>query len=117
VTASSLTPKHLVRHSSASHTPSAGQPAAEAAADVDAKVLPPTKPFEQLTVGVPRETFPGERRVAITPANVKLLLKKGFNKVVVPPTSMPAPPSSTAPLQFSSPPISSSRSVARPPPR
>lgn len=32
---------------------------------------------------MPRETFPNERRVAVSPANVKLLLKKGFSKVLV----------------------------------
>lgn len=32
---------------------------------------------------MPRETYPGERRVALTPANVALLLKKGFKKVIV----------------------------------
>lgn len=46
-------------------------------------VVPPTTPYSQLTVGVPRETFPGERRVALTPANVALLLKKGYSKVLV----------------------------------
>ncbi|KJK85757.1 NAD(P) transhydrogenase [Metarhizium anisopliae BRIP 53284] len=46
-------------------------------------VIPPTTPYGQLTVGVPRETYPGERRVALTPANVALLLKKGFKKVIV----------------------------------
>lgn len=46
-------------------------------------MLPPSTPYGQLTVGVPRETFPGERRVALSPANVKLLLKKGFSKVLV----------------------------------
>lgn len=45
--------------------------------------MPPTTPFDQLTVGVPREVFPGERRVALTPANVALLLKKGYKRVVV----------------------------------
>lgn len=40
-------------------------------------------PYSKLTVGVPRETFPNERRVAITPQNVALLLKKGFGKVIV----------------------------------
>ncbi|KAL7933948.1 NAD(P) transhydrogenase beta subunit domain-containing protein [Trichoderma chlorosporum] len=45
--------------------------------------VPPTTPYSQLTVGVPRETFPGERRVALTPANVALLLKKGYSKVLV----------------------------------
>jgi NAD(P) transhydrogenase len=42
-----------------------------------------TRPYAQLCVGVPRETYPGERRVALTPQNVALLLKKGFAKVLV----------------------------------
>ncbi|KAK3501365.1 NAD(P) transhydrogenase mitochondrial precursor [Neurospora crassa] len=45
--------------------------------------VPPTVPYKQLTVGVPRETYPKERRVALTPQNVALLLKKGFGKVLV----------------------------------
>ncbi|KAL5489746.1 hypothetical protein ACEPAI_4578 [Sanghuangporus weigelae] len=40
-------------------------------------------PYSSLTVGVPRETFPNERRVAITPQNTALLLKKGFARVLV----------------------------------
>jgi NAD(P) transhydrogenase len=36
-----------------------------------------------LTIGVPKESYPGERRVAITPHNVKLLLKKGFLRVLI----------------------------------
>lgn len=44
---------------------------------------PPTTPFADLTVGVPRETFTNERRVAITPQNVALLKKKGFGTVLV----------------------------------
>jgi NAD(P) transhydrogenase len=36
-----------------------------------------------LTVGVPQETYPNERRVALTPQNVALLLKKGFSRVLV----------------------------------
>jgi len=40
-------------------------------------------PFSQLTVGVVKEQFAGERRVAITPQNVALLLKKGFKQVLV----------------------------------
>ncbi|EGX87786.1 NAD(P) transhydrogenase [Cordyceps militaris CM01] len=46
-------------------------------------VLPQTTPYAQLTVGVPTETFAGERRVAVTPANVAVLLKKGYAKVLV----------------------------------
>ncbi|KAM4065767.1 NAD(P) transhydrogenase beta subunit [Hirsutella rhossiliensis] len=45
--------------------------------------VPPTTPYRDLSVGVPSEIFPGERRVALTPANVALLLKKGFAKVLV----------------------------------
>lgn len=41
------------------------------------------QPYHSLTIGVPKETYPGERRVAITPANVKLLLKKGFTRILV----------------------------------
>ena len=40
-------------------------------------------PYASLTVGVPREVFPNERRVALTPQNVSLLLKKGFAQVLV----------------------------------
>ncbi|KAF6765278.1 NAD(P) transhydrogenase [Ephemerocybe angulata] len=40
-------------------------------------------PYSSLTVGVPKEAFPNERRVAITPQNTALLLKKGFSKVLV----------------------------------
>lgn len=34
-------------------------------------------------MGVPLEIFPGERRVAITPQNVALLLKKGVSRVLI----------------------------------
>ncbi|ESK94539.1 nad transhydrogenase [Moniliophthora roreri MCA 2997] len=40
-------------------------------------------PYSYLTVGIPRETYPNERRVSITPQNASLLLKKGFGKVLV----------------------------------
>jgi H+-translocating NAD(P) transhydrogenase len=40
-------------------------------------------PYSQITVGVPREIFPNERRVALTPQNAALLYKKGFAKVLV----------------------------------
>ncbi|EFR01605.1 NAD(P) transhydrogenase [Nannizzia gypsea CBS 118893] len=42
-----------------------------------------TVPYSSLTVGVPLESFPSERRVSLTPANVALLLKKGFGRVLV----------------------------------
>lgn len=40
-------------------------------------------PYSELTIGVPKETYPNERRVAVTPPNVALLLKKGFKRVLV----------------------------------
>ena len=40
-------------------------------------------PYSSLTVGVPLESFPNERRVALTPQNTALLLKKGFARVLV----------------------------------
>jgi NAD(P) transhydrogenase len=40
-------------------------------------------PYSELTIGVPKETFEGERRVALTPAGVQALLKAGFKSVIV----------------------------------
>ncbi|KZT44216.1 PNTB-domain-containing protein [Sistotremastrum suecicum HHB10207 ss-3] len=40
-------------------------------------------PYNSLTVGVPLEAYPNERRVSITPQNAALLLKKGFSRVLV----------------------------------
>lgn len=45
--------------------------------------MPPTKPYGDLTIGVPTEVFEGERRVSLTPANVALLRKKGFSKILI----------------------------------
>ncbi|XP_060073856.1 NAD(P) transhydrogenase, mitochondrial-like [Ylistrum balloti] len=36
-------------------------------------------PYKNLTIGVPREQFPNEKRVALSPAAVANLTKKGFN--------------------------------------
>ena len=45
---------------------------------------PPTgTPYGELTVGCVKESLPRERRVALTPQNVTLLLKEGFKGVVV----------------------------------
>ena len=40
-------------------------------------------PYSELRVGVPLEIYPNERRVALTPQNAALLLKKGFAQVLV----------------------------------
>lgn len=44
---------------------------------------PASTPYHYITIGVPKERFPGERRVALTPANVSLLYKKGFGKIMI----------------------------------
>ncbi|PVH73137.1 PNTB-domain-containing protein [Cadophora sp. DSE1049] len=51
----------------------------------NAEPVPPvtSTPYSELTIGVVRETYPDERRVAITPQNAALLLKKGFKRVLV----------------------------------
>ncbi|KAK0283131.1 hypothetical protein LTS00_011734 [Friedmanniomyces endolithicus] len=40
-------------------------------------------PYGELSIGVPTEVRSGERRVAITPQNAAVLLKKGFREVLV----------------------------------
>ncbi|XP_057274024.1 NAD(P) transhydrogenase, mitochondrial-like, partial [Pezoporus wallicus] len=45
-------------------------------------VLKPGIPYKQLTVGVPKEIFENEKRVALSPAGVQALAKQGFNVVV-----------------------------------
>ncbi|XP_071769613.1 NAD(P) transhydrogenase, mitochondrial [Centroberyx gerrardi] len=42
----------------------------------------PGVPYKQITVGVPKEIFQNERRVALSPAGVQALIKQGFNVVV-----------------------------------
>ncbi|TRY99384.1 hypothetical protein DNTS_002003 [Danionella cerebrum] len=46
------------------------------------RLTSPGIPYKQLTVGVPKEIFQNERRVAISPAGVEALIKQGFNVVV-----------------------------------
>ncbi|RDW93001.1 putative nicotinamide nucleotide transhydrogenase [Aspergillus mulundensis] len=53
------------------------------ATSVSAPSPVPVVPYSSLTIGVPREIFPNERRVALTPQNVALLVKKGFGRVLV----------------------------------
>lgn len=39
-------------------------------------------PYKNLTIGVPKETYQNERRVAISPAVTQTLTKKGFKLVI-----------------------------------
>ncbi|ERS98718.1 NAD(P) transhydrogenase [Sporothrix schenckii 1099-18] len=75
----------LVRHASVFSGPAPSQPSStvQTTAAFSTKVLPPTTPYAKLTVGAPREIFPNERRVALTPQNVTLLLKKGYGRIIV----------------------------------
>jgi len=38
--------------------------------------------YNQITIGVLKETYPGENRVSLTPESVALLTKAGFHVVV-----------------------------------
>ena len=38
-------------------------------------------PYNKLTIGIPKEILPNEKRVALSPAAVKVLTKEGFNVV------------------------------------
>ncbi|OLN82101.1 NAD(P) transhydrogenase, mitochondrial [Colletotrichum chlorophyti] len=71
-------PLQLVRHASV-----VSGPGLVATAAYSTAVEPSSVPYSQLTVGVPKEIYLNERRVALTPQNVALLLKKGFSKVLV----------------------------------
>ncbi|OBR11814.1 NAD(P) transhydrogenase beta subunit [Colletotrichum higginsianum IMI 349063] len=71
-------PLQIVRHTSAASVPSR-----VATATYSTTAEPSSVPYAQLTVGVPKEVFLNERRVALTPQNVALLLKKGFSSVLV----------------------------------
>jgi hypothetical protein len=48
----------------------------------EAKIWTQPIPFEKLTIGVIKETFPGENRVSQTPDSIKSLVKAGFTVVV-----------------------------------
>lgn len=43
---------------------------------------PPGTPYNKLTVGVPKETFLNEKRVALSPVACKLLTKEGFSVLI-----------------------------------
>lgn len=47
-----------------------------------AKIWSQPIPYEKLTIGVLKETFPGENRVSQTPDSIRSLVKEGFTVVV-----------------------------------
>lgn len=46
------------------------------------KILSSPIPYSKLTIGIMKETFPGENRVSITPESASVLIKEGFHVVV-----------------------------------
>ena len=59
------------------------QPASKFLEDPDApRLLGEPIPYSELTIGVLKETFPGENRVSQTPDSVHSLVKEGFTVVV-----------------------------------
>lgn len=48
----------------------------------DDKAPPKGIPYDKMTVGIPKEHFPLERRVAASPESVERLVKPGFNVIV-----------------------------------
>ena len=51
------------------------QPLERALGGLRVRPLTSGTPYNAVTIGVPKETFPGERRVAITPSSVAALKK------------------------------------------
>lgn len=47
-----------------------------------ADAIPKGKPYNELTIGVPKEIHFNEKRVGLTPDAAKSLIKAGFNVVV-----------------------------------
>jgi hypothetical protein len=50
--------------------------------EIETNILGEPIPYEELTIGVMKETYKGENRVSQTPDSVKTLVKAGFNVVV-----------------------------------
>ena len=48
----------------------------------DNRILGQPIPYNDLTIGVMKETFKGENRVSQTPDSIKMLVKEGFHVVV-----------------------------------
>ena len=68
------------RATSSTANPTAAKVAQEVATDAgkQAKKVIPGIPYKNLSIGVPKETFANEKRVALTPTVVSTLVKKGF---------------------------------------
>src|SRR6201999_3737674 len=74
-TTSPVTHRHRHRHAPKDFAPSSAKP-------VSYHLFLQEARWMAVTVGLPRETFPGERRVALTPRACETLKKAGFEIVV-----------------------------------
>lgn len=87
--AKSLYPTNHAKYKRYTSTAATSPPTAPNTASLStasSNAVPPdliTTPYSNLTIGIARETYPNEKRVAITPQNAQLLLKKGFSRVLV----------------------------------
>ena len=57
-------------------------PADEFTGEAPSKILGGKIPYSELTIGVLKETYPGENRVSIAPDSAKMLVDAGFSVVV-----------------------------------
>ena len=71
------------RTTSSAPTPTTTELAQKVGQQVAAEIVDPAKkviagaPYKSLSIGVPKETFTNEKRVALTPTVVSTLVKKG----------------------------------------
>lgn len=61
---------------------SAFDPADEFTGEAPSKIIGGKIPYSELTIGVLKETYPGENRVSIAPDSAKMLVDAGFSVVV-----------------------------------
>jgi len=72
------------RTTSSAPTPTTTELAQKVGHEIPVDVAAPTKkpiagaPYKSLSIGVPKESYLDEKRVALTPAIVAVLVKKGF---------------------------------------
>ena len=66
---------------------STSQPNLGNVASSEASPSVPGIPYSELSIGVPKEIFTGESRVAVSPQSIAQLIKKGFREVRVSPSA------------------------------
>jgi hypothetical protein len=57
-------------------------PADEYTGEAPSKILGGKIPYSELTIGVLKETYPGENRVSVAPESAKMFVDAGFSVVV-----------------------------------